>query len=111
MPLQVDGKTYQVLFFSSTSIAEPTPLLHNAAYPGIVEDYQATFKKLKTLPCDIFLGPHADQFGLARKLARLDSGASPNPFIDPDGWQKFLATAEQTFLKQLAEEKKAESNH
>jgi len=108
MPLQVDGKTNQVLFFSSTSIADPTPLLHNPAYPNIVADYEATFKKLKTLPCDIFLGPHADQFGLARKLARLDAGDSPNPFIDPEGAQKILADAEQVFLRQLAQEKKAE---
>lgn len=111
MPLQADGKTYQVLFFSSTSIADPTPLLHNPAYPNIVEDYEATFKKLKSLPCDIFLGPHADQFGLARKLARLDAGASPNPFIDPEGAQKILADAEQVFLRQLALEKKAEANN
>jgi len=107
MPLQQDGKTYQVLFFSSTSIADPTPLLHNPIYPGIVDDYNATFKKLKALPCDIFLGPHADQFSLAGKLKRLDAGASPNPFIDPDGWKKFLANAEQIFLDQLAREKSA----
>jgi metallo-beta-lactamase class B len=108
MPLTADGKIYQVLFFSSVSIAEPTPLLSNPDYPGIADDFAATFKKLKTLPCDIFLAPHADQFGLAGKLTRLDAGATPNPFIDPDGWKKFLTNAENTFLKQLAAEKNAQ---
>lgn len=111
MPLTADGKTYHVLFFSSTSLVAPTTLLHNQAYPGIVEDYEATFKKLKALPCDIFLAPHAEQFGFAEKLRRLDSGASPNPFIDPDGWKNALANYEQVFRKQLAAEKNAEPHH
>jgi metallo-beta-lactamase class B len=91
------------------SIADPTPLLDNPNYPGIADDFAATFKKLKTLPCDIFLAPHADQFGLAGKLARLDAGVTPNPFIDPDGWKKVLTNGENVFLKQLAAEKSARS--
>jgi metallo-beta-lactamase class B len=105
MPLKDGERTYQVVFFSSVSIAEPTPLLNDPAYPTIAEDYEATFTKLKALPCDIFLAPHADQFGLTAKLKRLDGGANPNPFIDPAGWKAFLATAEQVFRKQLAAEK------
>ena len=111
MPLNTGGKTYHVLFFSSTSLVAPTTLLHNQDYPAIVEDYEATFKKLKSLPCEIFLAPHAEQFGLAEKLKQLDSGASPNPFIDPDGWKNFLANSEQIFRHQLAAEKSAELNH
>ena len=109
MPVTDSGSTYQVVFFSSVSIAEPTALLKNAIYPTISEDYQATFKKLKELPCDIFLAPHADQFGLAAKLRRLDAGANPNPFIDPEGWKKFIASAEATFLNQLEAERKAQA--
>jgi metallo-beta-lactamase class B len=109
MPLKDGERTYQVVFFSSVSIAEPTRLLNDPAYPTIVEDYESTFKKLKALPCDIFLAPHADQFGLTAKLKGLDAGANPNPFIDPVGWKAFLTTAEQVFLKQLAAEKAAET--
>jgi metallo-beta-lactamase class B len=108
MPLEDGGHTYQVLFLSSLSIAEPTSLLNNTNYPAIADDYAATFKKLKTLPCDIFLAPHADQFGLAEKLKRLDQGA--NPFIDPDSWKKFLVNAEKGYLKQIEAEKAAEPN-
>lgn len=108
MPLNDGGRTYQVLFFSSVSIAEPTSLQHNAGYPTIAQDYATTFEKLKALPCDIFLAPHADQFGLAEKLTRLERGETPNPFIDPNGWKSFITNAEKGFLKQLATEKAAE---
>lgn len=101
-----DGeRNYNVVFFSSVSIVPPTRLVNNPDYPGIVEDYAATFKKLKALPCDIFLAPHAEQFGLAEKLERLDKGVNPNPFIDPEGWRKFIANAENAYLKQLEAEK------
>jgi metallo-beta-lactamase class B len=109
MPLKVGGRTYHVVFFSSVSIAVPTRLLNNPDYPTIVEDYAATFSKLKALPCDVFLAPHADQFGLAEKLERLDQGT--NPFIDPDGWQKFITGAEKTYLLQLEAEKAAQRKH
>jgi metallo-beta-lactamase class B len=109
MTVKEDEKNYAVVFFSSVSIVEPTPLLHNPAYPTIVEDYAATFKKLKALPGDIFLAPHADQFGFTAKLKRLDEGANPNPFVDPEGWKRFIANAENVFLKQLAAEKAAET--
>ena len=107
MALDDGGRTYQVVFPGSVSIAEPTPLLANPEYPTIVADYETTFQKLKTLPCDIFLASHADQFGLAAKLRRLDAAADPNPFIDREGWAKALANAENVFRKQLAVEKAA----
>jgi metallo-beta-lactamase class B len=104
MTVQERGKEYHVVFFSSVSIAAPTSLRRNAQYPGIAEDYEATFKKLHALPCDIFLAPHADQFGLAEKLRRLDRGATQNPFIDPEGWRRLIGNAERSYRQQLAAE-------
>jgi len=107
MTVREAEKEYRVVFFSSVSIATPTALLRNADYPEIVDDYEATFKKLNALRCDIFFGPHADQFGLAEKLKRLDHSATPNPFIDPDGWRRLIRNAESTYRQQLAAEKSA----
>jgi len=39
------------------------------------------------------------------KYARLRDGASANPFIDPDGYRRFIETAEQRFEAKLAEER------
>jgi metallo-beta-lactamase class B len=107
MKLKEGEKTYDVVFFSSVSIADPTPLLNNPEYTNIVEDYAETFKKLKTIPCDILLAPHADQFGFARKLQQLDQGVTPNPFIDPAGWTGLITQYENTYQRQLAREKAA----
>jgi metallo-beta-lactamase class B len=97
-----DGATERdVIFFSSVSIVEGTRLVKNPPYPEIVDDYRATFAKLKALPCDIWFAPHGGQFAMAEKLARLDASATTNPFIDPQGWQKLVAAAEAAFVRQL----------
>ena len=67
----------------------------------MAEDFAKTFRVLKSLPCDVFLGPHRTrQFGLAEKAGRLRAGESPNPFIDPAGYRKFVARSEEIFLRQ-----------
>jgi metallo-beta-lactamase class B len=99
-----DGKTYRVLFFGSTSTFSDVPLVGNANYPNRIADFTATYKKLKLLKCDVLLAPHAGFFGLKEKAARLEAGEKPNPFIDPKAYRELLKTAEEKFLKQLAEE-------
>jgi metallo-beta-lactamase class B len=64
------------------------------------------WRVLKSLPCDIFLGAHGDYFGLEEKYPRLKTG-SANPFIDPDGYKKYVAQKEQDFLAELAKQKAA----
>ena len=98
---------HTVVFFSSVSIVGGTGLLTRPAYPEIVDDYRATFAKLKALPCDIWFSPHAEQFGLAGKLDRLDRDPTSNPFLDRDGWRKTIEAAERGFLDQLAAESAA----
>jgi metallo-beta-lactamase class B len=107
MDVTDDGKIYHVLFFGSTSILPGVSLTHNAQYPAIADDFAATYRKLKAVPCDVFLAPHAGFFGLEDKAARLERGEKPNPFIDPAGYSHFLEDQETKFLHQLEEEKKA----
>jgi metallo-beta-lactamase class B len=106
MDVTDDGKVYHVVFFGSTSILPRVPLVHNAQYPGIADDLAATYRKLKVLPCDVFLGPHAGFFGLQDKAERLRRGEKPNPFVDPAGYRHFLEDQEAKFQRQLEEEKK-----
>jgi metallo-beta-lactamase class B len=94
------GKRYDVVFFGSTSVL--TKLVNNSKYPEIARDYAATFRKLKALPCDVFLAPHASFFGLEEKARRVGQGM--NPFIEANAFQEFVTKAEQTFLKQLEAE-------
>jgi metallo-beta-lactamase class B len=99
------GRDLDVVFVGSTTIPG-YKLLNNAAYPNIVEDYAYTFDLLKTLPCDVFLGPHGSFFGLVEKTALMEKSTKTNPFIDPQSYRRFINTTEQAYLKQLEEERK-----
>jgi hypothetical protein len=43
------------------------------------------------------------------KYARLQNGEQPSPFIDPAGWDKFLARLEARFQETVAELKRNQS--
>ena len=97
------GKTYNVVIVGSPNVNPGYKLIHNNAYPQIAEDYQRIFDVLKSLTCNIFLGAHGGYFGLEGKYPHLKDGAA-NPFIDPDGYRKFVAEKEQEFHTELAKQ-------
>ena len=101
MKVRDGDREHDVVFFSSASIVEGTRLTTTPSYPGILDDYRATLAKLQALPCDIWFAPHGGQFAMADKLARLDAGATINPFIDPAGWKKLLEGLSASFARQL----------
>jgi metallo-beta-lactamase class B len=107
-PLTVDGAERQALLYCSTSVAANrlASKQKGPQYPGIVEDYEATFAKLKAMKADIFLAPHAEQFGLAEKRAKLAAGGL-NPFVDPGELQRTVAASEQAFRTELAKQQEA----
>jgi metallo-beta-lactamase class B len=94
------GKTYDVVIIGSPNVNAGYKLVNNALYPEIAQDYETTFRVLKSLPCDIFLGAHGDYYGLLPKYPKLQPGTA-NPFIDPDGYKKYVAEREQTFRDEL----------
>lgn len=79
---------------------------HPVSYPGILEDFRHTFTVLRALPCDVFLGSHGGFFDLLSKLERYPKDG-PRVFIDPAGYQEFVADAQNTFDKALAEQQAA----
>lgn len=102
------GKTYNVVIIGSASVPGYT-LVDNKNYPEIISDYEKTFRLLKTLPSDVFLGPHGSFFGLSDKLEKLEQGAKENPFIDPQGLQEYVKRAEGAFRAQVEREKAAKA--
>jgi metallo-beta-lactamase class B len=102
-----DGeKTYDVVIVGSVNVNPGFILVGNKDYPEIASDYARSFRVLKALPCDFFLGAHGAYYGMKEKYAKLEKGGA-NPFIDPAGYQAYLAEREQAFLKNLAEQKAA----
>jgi metallo-beta-lactamase class B len=109
MTVKDAGKPYHVVFVCSTSVLPEIRLIDNAQYPGIERDYEYTFRRLRQLPCDIFLGAHGSFFDLLGKIERLRRGDKPNPFIDPEGYKKYLDSSEAAFQKELRIERAAAS--
>ena len=99
------GKTYRVIDICSVSVAG-NPLVNNKAYPRIVNDYRASIAKLSAMHADVFLAPHAQFYDPQGKEASRKPGG-PNPFIDPNVLQNFMAKAEAAFDAELARQQAA----
>ena len=99
------GRTLAVLFFPSANLNPGVRLIDNPRYPQIARDFERSFDVWKGLACDVFLADHGEFYGMKAKYHRLQSEPSPNPFIDPDGYRRFVAESEQRFRERLASER------
>ena len=96
-----DGKKYRVAFTGSVTINAGVHLAGNTRVPSIAEHYAQAFRVLRGLKADVFVAQHGSVFGLEDKAKRA-ADSKANPFVDPAGYQRFVESAEQTYLKQLA---------
>jgi metallo-beta-lactamase class B len=103
MTTKEGGKSYNVVIVGSPNINPGYKLVNNIAYPQIANDYRKTFRVLKSLRPDIFLGAHPDYFRMEAKYRKMKV-AGPNPFNDPEGYKAYVAERETTFEKTLAEQ-------
>ena len=105
MQVKQGGRTLNVVIVGSWNVNPGFRLIDRpaqpASYPGIAEEYRRTFKVLKSLPCDIFLGAHGAYFDMLAKLDRIKSGATGDVWIDPQGYQAAIAEREQAFQTEL----------
>ncbi len=98
------GPSLDAVIIGSPNVNPGFILVGNKNYPGIAEDYVRCFDVLKKLPVDLFLGAHGGYFGLKEKFATMKAGG-PTPFIDPAGYQRFVATKEAAFRKEWERQK------
>jgi metallo-beta-lactamase class B len=69
-----NGKTYNVVY--GCSLRSPDMIT-----PAIEAEFSHSFQVVRALPCDVQLGDHPAEYGMAAKFAKLTPGA-PNPFVD-----------------------------
>lgn len=100
------GKTYHVVIAGSPYANSGYQLVNNKDYPEIATDFARTFQVMKSLPCDIFLGAHGSYYGMEAKYAALKKNPDSNPFVDPAGYQAFVAEREKAVQTTLAQQKK-----
>ncbi|MBZ5696616.1 MAG: subclass B3 metallo-beta-lactamase [Acidobacteriia bacterium] len=109
MVTQENGKQYNVVFVGSATVLPNYKLLDRpnapATYPGIEPDYEKTFRVLKSLPCDVFLASHGSFYSLTQKRETMSKSPAQNPFIDPAGYQAYIARAEGVFQTELQRER------
>jgi metallo-beta-lactamase class B len=104
MKLQDGGKTYDAVILGSANVNDGYKLVNNEKYPQIADDYEKTFRVLKSLPCDIFLGAHGNYFGMEAKYA-LAKTTPLVAFVDPEGYKKYVAGRETAFRNALAKQR------
>jgi metallo-beta-lactamase class B len=103
---QDGGRSYDVVISGSIGVNPGYVLLGNKDYPQIADDYVKSFKVMRSLPVDVFLGAHGAFYGMTGKHKQLEKGG-PNPFIDPEGFRAYVDRAEQAFKDMLEGQKKA----
>ena len=101
MDLKENGKTYHA-FIECSLNGQFLQSLDN--YPGIVEDFRATYKKARTFPVEVFLSSHASFYNMAEKYEKLKTRreGDPNPFVDPEGYKAHVDQYEKSFEAALA---------
>lgn len=92
----------EVLFFCSGTVAL-NRLVGQPTYPGIVDDYRATYAKAKAMKIDVLLGPHPEVYGMQAKRAQMKDG-TPNPFVKPGELTTYITGLSEDFEKQLAKQ-------
>jgi len=81
------------------SLRPPTMLT-----PANIDEFNRSFKLVKSLPCDIPLGDHPAQYNMEAKYSRLRNGGS-NPFIDAANCKREAEIQEAMFHAIIAEQK------
>jgi metallo-beta-lactamase class B len=94
--VQEAGKTYHVLFANMATVV--MPLVNNAKYPNIADDFATTFRTQKRLSPDIWLAAHASQYRMEQKYRA-------GSFVDPQGYKRAVHYYEKEYLDRLARER------
>jgi len=99
------SKLRDVVIVGSPNVNPGYKLVGNTVYPRITEDFEKTFRVLKSLPVDYFLGAHGSYFDLESKYPRFKLGEVA--FFDPTGYKNFVDDREQAFRMELNKQKGA----
>jgi metallo-beta-lactamase class B len=86
-----EGRVYGGALFGGpgTNVFAPENIEKNI-YGGSMDDFFGTVRRLLTFNVDVWLGAHPYHNETFSKHAARQQGATPNPYIDPQGWRSFL---------------------
>jgi metallo-beta-lactamase class B len=102
--LEEGGKKLNTVFICSMRINTGIPILRNAKYPNMPQDWERGFKTLRSLKADMFFVSHANQFDMTARLERWKQDPKTLPFADPAGYKAYIDQYQKEFDTQLAKE-------
>jgi metallo-beta-lactamase class B len=105
LTVEEGGQSYDVVIIGSMGSNPGFQFVNNPTNPTIADQYRQGFAVLRSLSPDIPLASHPAMYDMVAKHARL--GQTPNPFIDPEGYEAELDAVEGLFLDVLAEQERA----
>jgi metallo-beta-lactamase class B len=76
----------------------------NTTYPTAIRDFEAGFRRLESVPCDILVTPHPEASGLWKRLEARNAG-NPDALRDPNACKAYAAGARDRLAKRLASER------
>jgi len=106
MKVNDGSRRRNVVIVGSPNVNPGYKLVGNTVYPRITEDFEQTFRVLKSLSCDYFLGAHGSYFDLEKKYAKYKAG-EVTAFFDPAGYKNYVAEREQAFRRELRKQQPA----
>ncbi|HKG46993.1 MAG TPA: subclass B3 metallo-beta-lactamase [Pyrinomonadaceae bacterium] len=110
MKVNDGSKMRDVVIVGSPNVNPGYKLSGSTVYPRMSEDFEQTFRVLKSLSCDYFLGAHGSYFDLETKYKQLKAGVS-TAFIDPAGYKNYVEEREQAFRRELKKQQRAPSQY
>lgn len=101
--VQEGDRSYLAVSICSLSVLPGMKFAEPATYPGIAADFERSFERLESLPCEVFLASHAGFFDLSGKRDKTAEDGV-HPFVDPEGYRRYIEGARERFLEAVAEE-------
>lgn len=88
-----EGKACVDVVFASSLNAVANGAFTYTAYPNVTATLRASIDRVEALPCDLLISAHPDNSGGDVKIAALQVGTTPNPFLDPSACRAYAERA------------------
>lgn len=88
-----EGEACVDVVFASSLNAVANGTFTYRAHPEVTATLRASIDRVEALPCDLLISAHPDNSGGDVKIAALQAGATPNPFLDPSACRAYAERA------------------
>ena len=99
-----EGETCVDVVFASSLNAVANGAFTYSGRPEVTALLRASIDRVEALPCDLLISAHPDNSGGDAKIAALEAGVTPNPFLDPSACRVYAERARARLQARLDRE-------